>query len=111
MTDLWAERRDDAASAAASAAVAVLVVVVATKRGDCLPVRRYIIIIIIIIIIIGRRITTITEDTRETTFLFQRLSKEAKSFPKTAKRKCSFFPQQYGNRENCRCNHNFVCLA
>ena len=107
MTDLWAERRDDAASAAASAAVAVVVVVVATKRGDCLPVRRY----IIIIIIIGRRITTITEDTRETTFLFQRLSKEAKSFPKTAERKCSFFPEQYGNREKCRCNHNVVCLA
>ena len=49
---------------------------------------------------IGRRITTITEDTRETT-----------PFHGSAKRKCGFFPQHHGNRVNCRCNHNFVCLA
>jgi len=59
---------------------------------DMRHVKRCLIIIIITIIIetagtwhemateltqeIGRRITTITEDTRETTFLFQRLSRE-----------------------------------
>ena len=36
---------------------------------------------------IGRRITTITEDTRETTFL---------PFHGSAKRKCGFFPQHHG---------------
>jgi len=29
----------------------------------------------------------------------------------SAKRKCGFFPQHHGNRVNCRCNHNFICLA
>ena len=28
-----------------------------------------------------------------------------------AKRKCGFFTQHHGHRVNCRCNHNFVCLA
>ena len=32
-------------------------------------------------------------------------------FHGSAKRKCRFFPQHHGNRVNCRCNHNFVCLA
>ena len=32
-------------------------------------------------------------------------------FHGSAKRKCGFYPQHYGNRVNCRCNHNFVCLA
>ena len=32
-------------------------------------------------------------------------------FHGSAKRKCGFFPQHHGNRVNCRCNHNFVCLA
>ena len=54
---------------------------------------------------IGRRITTITEDIRETTFLFQRLSVALQ------KRKCGFFPQHHGHRVNCRCSHNFLCLA
>jgi len=52
---------------------------------------------------IGRHITTITEDTTETTFLYHHGS---------AKKKCGFFPQHYGHRVNRRCNHfNFVCLA
>ena len=55
---------------------------------------------------IGRRITTITEDTRETAFLFQRLSMALQ------RANCGFFPQHYGHRVNCRCNHNFfLCLA
>jgi len=45
---------------------------------------------------IGRRITTITEDTMETTFLYHHGS---------AKKKCGFFPQHYGHRVNRRCNH------
>jgi len=32
-------------------------------------------------------------------------------FNGSAKRKCSFFPQHHGNRVNCPCNHNLVCLA
>ena len=32
-------------------------------------------------------------------------------FNGSAKRKCGFFPQHHGHRVNCRCNHNFVCLA
>jgi len=32
-------------------------------------------------------------------------------FHGSAKRKCGFFPQHHGNRVNCRCSHNFVCLA
>ena len=32
-------------------------------------------------------------------------------FHGSAKRKCGFFPQHHGHRVNCRCNHNFVCLA
>ena len=32
-------------------------------------------------------------------------------FHGSAKRKCGFFPQHHGNRVNCRCNQNFVCLA
>ena len=32
-------------------------------------------------------------------------------FHGSAKRKCGFFLQQNGNRVNCRCIHNFVCLA
>ena len=32
-------------------------------------------------------------------------------FHGSAKRKCGFFPQHHRNRVNCRCNHNFVCLA
>ena len=32
-------------------------------------------------------------------------------FHGSAKRKCGFFPQHHGNSVNCRCNHNFVCLA
>jgi len=54
-----------------------------------------------------QRITsTITEDTRETTFLFHPTPLHG-----SAKRKCGFFPQHHGNSVNCRCNHNFVCLA
>jgi len=34
-----------------------------------------------------------------------------KAFPWLCKRKCGFFPQHHGNTVNCRCNHNFVCLA
>ena len=33
------------------------------------------------------------------------------AFHGSAKRKCGFFPQHHGNRVNCRCNQNFVCLA
>ena len=40
---------------------------------------------------IGRRITTITEDIRETTFF-------PTPFHGSAKRQCGFFPQHYGNR-------------
>ena len=50
---------------------------------------------------IGRRITTITEDTRETAFLFQRLSMALQRGNAAS----------FHNRVNCRCNHNFVCLA
>ena len=50
---------------------------------------------------IGRSINTITQDTQETTILFQR----------SPKRKCGFFPQHHGHKVNCRCNHNFACLA
>ena len=32
-------------------------------------------------------------------------------FSGSAKRKCGFFPQHHGHRVNCRCNHNFVCIA
>ena len=32
-------------------------------------------------------------------------------FHGSAKRKCVFFPQHHGNKANCRCNHNFVCLV
>jgi len=53
---------------------------------------------------IGRRITTITEDTRETTFLFQRLSMALQ------RGNAVFFPQHHGNRVNCRCNHIFVLV-
>jgi len=60
---------------------------------------------IIIIQEIGRSITTITEDTRGDNIPFPM------PFHGAAKRKCSFFPQHHGNRVNCLCNHNFVCLA
>jgi len=50
---------------------------------------------------IGRRITTITEDNIPF----------PTPFHGSAKRKCGFFPQHHGNRVNCRCNHDFVCLA
>ena len=55
------------------------------------------------VIELTQEIGRITEDTRETTFLFQRLSMtlqrgNAVSFSD-------------GNRVNCHCNHNFVCLA
>ena len=52
---------------------------------------------------IGRRITTITEDTRDIPV--------PTLFKGSAKRKCGFFSQHHGHRVNCRCNHNFVCLA
>jgi len=32
-------------------------------------------------------------------------------FHGSARRKYDIFPQHHGNRVNCRCNHNFVCLA
>jgi len=32
-------------------------------------------------------------------------------FHGSPKRKCGFFPQHHGHRVNCRCSHNFVCLA
>ena len=53
---------------------------------------------------ISRRITTIMEDTRETTFF-------PRPFHGSAKRKCGFFPQHHGNRVNCLCNYNSVYLA
>ena len=53
---------------------------------------------------IGRRITTITEDPGDNIPF-------PTPFHGSAKRKCGFFPQHHGNRVNCRCNHNFVCLA
>jgi len=37
--------------------------------------------------------------------------KKTTLFHGSAKRKCGFFLQHHGNRVNCRCNHNFVCLA
>jgi len=54
---------------------------------------------------IGRRITTIMKDTREKIFLFQRLSMALQRGNAVS------FQQHHANRVNCRCNHNFVCLA
>jgi len=50
---------------------------------------------------IGRSINTITQDTQETTILFQC----------SPKRKCGFFSQHHGHKVNGRYNHNFACLA
>jgi len=52
---------------------------------------------------VGRRITTITEDTRETTFLFQRFSMALERGNAG-----SFQKEHHGHRVNCCCNHNFV---
>jgi len=47
--------------------------------------------------------TRLYKKTHET-FLFQRLSM-------ALQRKRGFLPPHHGNRVNCHCNHNFVCLA
>ena len=55
------------------------------------------------VIELTQEIGRITEDTRETTFLFQRLS--------MALQRGNAVSFSDGNRVNCHCNHNFVCLA